>query len=92
MKWQKSRLANLNNDSNNQHTVMLTEREKQILSCILKHMSIKETSNSLYISEKAVEFHRTNIFRKYGVQDHKALLKRSLTSKCDDYYHDNIFN
>jgi len=42
----------------------LTSRELQIIDCMIQHMSNKEIANKLFISERTVETHRKNIFRK----------------------------
>ena len=56
--------------------VRLTLREQQVLDCILECMTVKETAKYLHISPKTVEFHRTKIFAKYHVSDHKKLIKK----------------
>jgi two-component system, NarL family, nitrate/nitrite response regulator NarL len=42
----------------------LTARELQVIACMIQHMSNKEIANKLFISERTVETHRKNIFRK----------------------------
>ncbi|MBS1916022.1 MAG: response regulator transcription factor [Bacteroidetes bacterium] len=42
----------------------LTSRELQVIDCMIQHMSNKEIANKLFISERTVETHRKNIFRK----------------------------
>jgi DNA-binding NarL/FixJ family response regulator len=42
----------------------LTTRELQIIDCMIKHLSNKEIAGKLFISERTVETHRKNIFRK----------------------------
>ena len=56
---------------------VLTLREKQVVDCMLKKMSVKKSANYLGISPKTVEFHRTNIFQKFQVKDKNELQKKN---------------
>lgn len=47
----------------------LTEREIEVLQLIAQGMSNQEIANKLYLSEKTVKNHLTNIFRKINVTD-----------------------
>lgn len=47
----------------------LTRRERDILEMLVKGNSNKEIAELLYISEKTVKNHLTNIFRKLSVKD-----------------------
>lgn len=51
--------------------INLTQRELEIISCIAKDMSNKQIADTLFISERTVETHRKNIFRK--TETHSAL-------------------
>lgn len=42
----------------------LTARELQIIECMIKHLSNKEIASHFFISERTVETHRKNVFRK----------------------------
>ena len=47
----------------------LSSREFEILSFLLKDgKTNKEISNELFIAEKTVKFHNTNIFKKIGIK------------------------
>lgn len=46
----------------------LTEREREVLSLMVKGMSNNEIAEKLYISLGTVKFHISNIFMKLGVQ------------------------
>jgi len=47
----------------------LTPREMEILECIARGIHNKEIASRLFISEKTVKNHITNIFRKLQVED-----------------------
>jgi DNA-binding NarL/FixJ family response regulator len=51
----------------------LSERELEVLTCMLKHLSNKEIAASLFISERTVETHRKTIFKKTGTKGIAAL-------------------
>ena len=47
----------------------LSEREVEVLTCVVKGMSNKEIASSLGISHQTVKNHVTSILRKFGVED-----------------------
>ncbi len=47
----------------------LSEREGEVLTCVVKGMSNKEIAASLGISHQTVKNHVTSILRKFGVED-----------------------
>jgi DNA-binding NarL/FixJ family response regulator len=47
----------------------LSDREAEVLSCVVKGMSNKEIAFSLGISHQTVKNHVTSILRKFGVED-----------------------
>jgi DNA-binding NarL/FixJ family response regulator len=47
----------------------LSDRETEVLSCVVKGMSNKEIASSLGISHQTVKNHVTSILRKIGVED-----------------------
>jgi DNA-binding NarL/FixJ family response regulator len=47
----------------------LSEREAEVLSCVVKGLSNKEIASSLGISHQTVKNHVTSILRKFGVED-----------------------
>jgi DNA-binding NarL/FixJ family response regulator len=47
----------------------LSDREMEVLSCVVKGMSNKEIANSLGISHQTVKNHVTSILRKFNVED-----------------------
>lgn len=54
-------------------SINLTNRELQIIECMVQHLSNKEIGNKLFISERTVETHRKNIFRKTDTKGIPAL-------------------
>ncbi|TAF83777.1 MAG: DNA-binding response regulator, partial [Sphingobacteriales bacterium] len=69
----------LNNDINPQNEDVtnekLTSREIEVLKLIEKEYNNKQISNELFISQRTVETHRKNIFRKTNTQNVIGLLK-----------------
>jgi DNA-binding NarL/FixJ family response regulator len=47
----------------------LSDREMEVLSCVVRGMSNKEIANILGISHQTVKNHVTAILRKFGVED-----------------------
>lgn len=66
----------LNNEELNK--INLTEREIDIIECIAKEMTNSEMAKALFISERTVETHRKNIFRKTGTRSVLGLVKFAL--------------
>lgn len=54
---------------------LLTDREKEILKLISKEYSNKQIAEELFISERTVETHRKNIFKKTGTSSLVGLIK-----------------
>ena len=52
----------------------LTARELQIIECIIKYYSNKQIADELFISERTVETHRKNIYRKTDTKGEAALV------------------
>lgn len=57
------------------HIVLLTLREKEILKLIAKEYSNQKIAEELFISERTVETHRKNIFRKTNTKSIVGLIK-----------------
>lgn len=64
--------------SNNNNQIKLTRREKEVLQEILLEKSNKEIGETLFISEKTVENHRTNLFIKFEVKNVAGLVKKAI--------------
>jgi DNA-binding NarL/FixJ family response regulator len=58
-----------------EENTLLTDREKDILRLIAKEFSNKQIAEKLFISERTVETHRKNIFRKTGTTSLVGLIK-----------------
>lgn len=54
---------------------LLTEREREIVKLIAKEYSNKDIAEALFISERTVETHRKNIFKKTGTNSLVGLIK-----------------
>ncbi|MFZ2906464.1 MAG: response regulator transcription factor [Cyclobacteriaceae bacterium] len=59
----------------------LTDRELEILKLITKEFSNKQIADKLTISERTVETHRKNIFRKTGTSSLVGLIKYAFANK-----------
>lgn len=59
----------------------LTLREIQIIKLIAEEMSNAEIGDKLFISERTVETHRKNIFRKTNIKSVAGLIKYAITQK-----------
>ena len=53
----------------------LTERELTMLEAISRGLSTKAISRELWITEKTVKFHLTNIYRKLGVTNRASAMR-----------------
>ncbi len=49
-------------------TSILTKREKEVFTLLLKDNTTKEIASELFISEKTVRNHITDVFQKLGVK------------------------
>jgi DNA-binding NarL/FixJ family response regulator len=54
---------------------LLTDREREIVKLIAKEYSNKNIAEELFISERTVETHRKNIFKKTGTNSLVGLIK-----------------
>ncbi|MDQ0974365.1 DNA-binding NarL/FixJ family response regulator [Neobacillus niacini] len=53
---------------------LLTEREKDVLLCLVKGMNNKEIAQNLFISDKTVKIHVSNIFKKLEVKSRSQVV------------------
>ncbi|MDF2438306.1 MAG: degU 1 [Bacteroidota bacterium] len=61
--------------------IHLTEREREIIQLIAKEYSNAQISEALFISERTVETHRKNIFRKANTKTVVGLIKFAMEHK-----------
>ena len=76
-----SRLTSGDQDKKHQ---MLTEREIEVLKQVATGQSNKDIAKALYISEKTVKNHLTNIFQKIGVADRTQAALYAIKEKLVD--------
>jgi DNA-binding NarL/FixJ family response regulator len=57
------------------HVSDLTQRELTMLEAITRGLSTKAISRELWIAEKTVKFHLTNIYRKLGVHNRTGAMR-----------------
>jgi DNA-binding NarL/FixJ family response regulator len=59
-------------------SIVLTRREREVLEVIMEEKSIKQIAEELFISEKTVELHRSNLFIKLDVKNITGLVKKAI--------------
>lgn len=57
--------------------IRLTRRELDVLNEAVKEKTNKEIASALFITEKTVEIHKTNLYSKLGVKNIAGLVKRA---------------
>jgi len=57
---------------------LLTKRETEIMHLIAKGCTNKQMAAKLFISEETVKMHIKNIFRKLGVNNRIAALRKTI--------------
>jgi len=60
----------------NSNEIILTRREKEVLTVLMQEKSTKEIAEILFISQKTVEMHRSNLFVKLNVKNITGLVKQ----------------
>ncbi|KPB03391.1 response regulator [Bacillus sp. CHD6a] len=55
-------------------TTTLTEREQEVLVCLVEGLSNKEIAQRLYISDKTVKIHVSKIFKKLNVKSRSQVV------------------
>ncbi len=60
------------------NNIKLTDRESEILKLIAQEFSNLQIANALFISERTVETHRKNIFRKTNTKSVVGLIKYAM--------------
>lgn len=69
------------NDSKQLKANTLSEREAQIVEQVTLGKSNKAIAASIFIAEKTVKFHLTNIYRKLGVKSRAQLIVLEINKK-----------
>lgn len=59
----------------------LTERERDVLKCMVEGMNNNEIANKLVVSLGTVKFHVSNIFQKLGVDSRVEAVKMAIEQK-----------
>ncbi|MFT6982245.1 MAG: DNA-binding NarL/FixJ family response regulator [Crocinitomicaceae bacterium] len=59
-------------------SIVLTRREREVLAIIMEEKSNKQIAEELFISEKTVELHRSNLFVKLDVKNITGLVKKAI--------------
>lgn len=67
-KLQKSRKINI---------PQLTSREKEVLKLIVEEKTTKEIAEALFLSDKTIESHRSNLFLKLDVKNSVGVVKKA---------------
>lgn len=63
------KLLNLHQQQNEKKDINeMTDREKEVLACLVKGLSNKDIAKDLYISDKTVKIHVSKIFKKLNVK------------------------
>lgn len=52
----------------------LSQREAEVAELVSKGLSNKEVANQLFVTEKTVKFHLTNIYKKMSVKSRAQLI------------------
>ncbi len=59
-------------------SIILTKREREVLEVIMREKSTKQIAEELFISQKTVELHRSNLFIKLNVKNITGLVKKAI--------------
>jgi len=62
----------------------LSEREKEVLLCICKQLSAKETADKLFLSPKTIEGHKSRLIQKTGAKNSAGLVFYALKHNLFD--------
>ena len=55
---------------------VLTKREYEVFCSVLQGLKSREIGELLFVSEKAVKFHLTNIYRKLNIKNRPELIEK----------------
>jgi DNA-binding NarL/FixJ family response regulator len=68
-------------DMGNKETFNLTDREKEILTCLVKGMSYKMVADACFISTETVNVHIKNIYRKLQVHSKSEAVAKAIKGR-----------
>ncbi|HWO75114.1 MAG TPA: response regulator transcription factor [Bacillus sp. (in: firmicutes)] len=68
------KLLNFHQQKWQKDSTVLTEREKEVLQCLVEGLSNKEIAEKLYISDKTVKIHVSKIFKKLNVKSRSQVV------------------
>ncbi|MDQ0256624.1 DNA-binding NarL/FixJ family response regulator [Evansella vedderi] len=68
-------------ENNKEKETVLTEREKEVLVCLVEGLSNKEIGEKLFISEKTVKIHVSKIFKKLKVKSRSQAVIHAVQEK-----------
>jgi len=54
----------------------LSDREREVVDLVVRGLSTKEISKTLFVSEYTLQDHLSNVFDKVGARGRRALVKR----------------
>jgi len=66
------------NSIGQEDSIVLSDREKQVLFEIQNELSTKEIANKINLSEKTVEVYRSHLFSKFQVKNVAGLVKQAI--------------
>jgi DNA-binding NarL/FixJ family response regulator len=69
-------------DTRSKETFDLSDREKEILTCLVKGMSYKMVASNCYISIETVNVHIKNIYKKLHVHSKSEAVAKLLGEDC----------
>lgn len=76
-----SELQNIPSDDESENPDSLSQREKEIIVCVVKGMTNKEIAENLYLSVHTVITHRRNISRKLQIHSAAGLTIYAIVNK-----------
>ena len=62
---------------------MYSKREKEVISWVVQGLKNKDIASQMYVHEKTVKFHLTNIYKRAGVKSRAQLLIKALKGEVN---------
>lgn len=81
IKAKLSKLYETEVEEEKEESSVLSQREKEIISCVVKGQTNKEIAQSLFLSTHTVNTHRRNIARKLGIHSTAGLTIYAIVNK-----------